>query len=155
MLLIAVLVTVTGNRQNSTADGTTVTPGGTQTVAVRLADMRITPSLITVATGTHVVLEVTNTDTARHDLLVGVGSRTPCSRKAPTCFDPATSNTVRHKPSTSHPRRAALSNSYYPPLATSRSSITPWSMLNGARTASSWRASTAATGSHPHGQRSR
>jgi len=77
MLLIAVLVTVTGNRQNSSADSTAVAIGGTQTVAVRLADMRITPSVITVASGTRLVLKVTNTDTVRHDLLVGTGSRTP------------------------------------------------------------------------------
>ena len=77
MLLIAVLVTVTGNRQVSSAAGTRVATGGTQTVAVRLADMRITPSVITVKTGTHVVLEVTNADTVRHDLLVGIGARTP------------------------------------------------------------------------------
>lgn len=78
MLLAAVLVTVTGNRNNSpAADAVGAASGGMRIVAVRLADMRISPSVVTVKTGTHVVLDVTNDDTVQHDLLVGIGLRTP------------------------------------------------------------------------------
>jgi nitrite reductase (NO-forming) len=51
--------------------------GGTQTVDVQLADMRIVPSLITVPAGTRLVLQVTDTDTMRHDLYIDGHGKTP------------------------------------------------------------------------------
>jgi nitrite reductase (NO-forming) len=51
--------------------------GGTHTVAVRLADMRIIPAVITVSPDTRLVLAVTNTDDMRHDLYLAGGPRTP------------------------------------------------------------------------------
>jgi nitrite reductase (NO-forming) len=63
-------------------------PPGPQTLAVRAGDgprvvevtlvgMRITPSVVEVPSGTHLVLEVTNEDGMQHDLAFASGPRTP------------------------------------------------------------------------------
>ena len=78
MLAIALAVALTGGRAGTAADvRTVVVPGGTQTVKVTLAGMRIRPSVIEVPRGTRLVLEVTNTDAMRHDLTLDSGQRTP------------------------------------------------------------------------------
>ncbi|MFE1285623.1 multicopper oxidase domain-containing protein [Streptomyces sp. NPDC058751] len=51
--------------------------GATRTVAVSLGDMRVRPARIEVAAGTRLRLEVTNTDSQRHDLKVDDGPATP------------------------------------------------------------------------------
>ena len=77
MVLIAATVAVTVGRGSGPDATASVPSGGTQTVAVQLAGMRISPSVLTVAAGTHVVLQVTNTDTVRHDLYIDGGPQTP------------------------------------------------------------------------------
>ncbi|WP_051900902.1 multicopper oxidase domain-containing protein [Streptomyces aureus] len=51
--------------------------GATRTVAVALTDLRIRPARIEVAAGTRLRLDVTNTDSQRHDLKVEDGPATP------------------------------------------------------------------------------
>ena len=78
MLLVALTVALTGGGAGSGVDArAVVTAGGTQTVAVRLAGMRITPSVIEVPKGTRLVLKVTNADAMRHDLVLASGQHTP------------------------------------------------------------------------------
>jgi nitrite reductase (NO-forming) len=78
LVLAALSVAVfTGSDDRTRSGTTTVAAGGTQIVAVRLLNMQISPSVIRVAAGTHLVLDVTNTDTVRHDLLIDAGPRTP------------------------------------------------------------------------------
>jgi len=78
MLLVALTVALTGGSGGSGIDArAVVTAGGTQTVAVRLAGMRITPSVIEVTKGTRLVLKVTNADAMRHDLVLASGQHTP------------------------------------------------------------------------------
>lgn len=75
MALAAALVAVfvgRGDGPSAVAVG-----GGRQTVDVQLADMRIVPSLITVPAGTRLVLQVTDTDTMRHDLYIDGHGKTP------------------------------------------------------------------------------
>src|SRR5665811_2563880 len=78
MLVVAPVVALTGGSAGSGLDSRIVVPaGGTQTVAVSLAGMRITPSVIDVTKGTRLVLKVTNADAMRHDLVLATGQRTP------------------------------------------------------------------------------
>ena len=78
MLIIALAVALTGRTTAVGVDArVVVAAGGTQTVAVTLAGMRITPSVIEVPKGTRLVLEVTNTDAMRHDLVLDSGQETP------------------------------------------------------------------------------
>lgn len=76
MLLIAASVTIFTGRESTRAQ-TTVVGAGTQTLAVQLVGMRITPSVIKVAPGTRLVLQVSNSDTVRHDLYISGGPQTP------------------------------------------------------------------------------
>ncbi|HEY8619529.1 MAG TPA: multicopper oxidase domain-containing protein [Dermatophilaceae bacterium] len=77
MLVVALVVALTGGIAGSGLDSrAVVTAGGTQTVAVSLAGMRITPSVIDVTKGTRLVLKVTNADAMRHDLVLATGQRT-------------------------------------------------------------------------------
>jgi nitrite reductase (NO-forming) len=77
MLVVALVVALTGGSAGSGLDSrAVVTAGGTQTVAVSLAGMRITPSVIDVTKGTRLVLKVTNADAMRHDLVLATGQRT-------------------------------------------------------------------------------
>jgi len=77
MLVVALVVALTGGSAGSGLDSRIVVPaGGTQTVAVSLAGMRITPSVIDVTKGTRLVLKVTNADAMRHDLVLATGQRT-------------------------------------------------------------------------------
>ena len=71
---LAVAVFARGDTDDKTV---AVTGGGTRTVAVQLADMRITPAHITVPAGTRLILQVTNTDDMRHDLYIDGGPQTP------------------------------------------------------------------------------
>jgi nitrite reductase (NO-forming) len=78
MLLVALTVALTGSGAGSGVDArAVVTASGTQSVAVRLAGMRITPSLIEMTKGTRLVLKVTNADAMRHDLVLASGQHTP------------------------------------------------------------------------------
>jgi nitrite reductase (NO-forming) len=78
MLIVALTVALTGGSARSGVDARAVVPaGGTQTVAVSLAGMRITPSVIYVTKGTRLVLKVTNADAMRHDLVLDNGQHTP------------------------------------------------------------------------------
>jgi nitrite reductase (NO-forming) len=77
MLTIALLVALTGGPSRAGDAHAVVSPGGTRTVEVTLADMRITPSTIDVPAGTRLVLHVTNTDAMRHDLVLDSGQHTP------------------------------------------------------------------------------
>jgi nitrite reductase (NO-forming) len=77
MLVVALVVALRGGSAGSGLDSrAVVTAGGTQTVAVSLAGMRITPSVIDVTKGTRLVLKVTNADAVRHDLVLATGQRT-------------------------------------------------------------------------------
>ena len=77
MLVVALTVALTGGGARSGVDARTVlTAGGTQSVAVSLAGMRITPSVIEVTRGTRLVLKVTNADAMRHDLVLATGQHT-------------------------------------------------------------------------------
>ena len=68
----------TGASDSSAAAATSQTgSNGTRTVAVSLEMLRISPRSITVASGTHLVLEVTNRDGMRHDLALPGGKHTP------------------------------------------------------------------------------
>lgn len=86
LALVALSVALLGDRSDRSDGGDGGEPGdradaaavtGARTVAVQLADMRISPATITVPAGTRLVLDVTNTDSMRHDLYVGGGPRTP------------------------------------------------------------------------------
>jgi nitrite reductase (NO-forming) len=79
MLLVALSVALTGGARTVPGDDAAVVvpAGGTRTAAVRLVDMRITPSVLQVAAGTRLVLEVSNTGAMRHDLLIDGGPHTP------------------------------------------------------------------------------
>lgn len=78
MLLVALTVALTGGSAGSGVEArAVVTAGGTQNVAVKLAGMRITPSVIEVTKGTRLVLKVTNADAMRHDLVLASGQHTP------------------------------------------------------------------------------
>ncbi|TAM91432.1 MAG: hypothetical protein EPN43_04285, partial [Jatrophihabitans sp.] len=76
LALAAVAVAVLVGR-GATGTSVEVSGGGTRTVSVTEADMRITPSLITVPAGTRLVLHVTNTDSIAHDLTLQTGPATP------------------------------------------------------------------------------
>lgn len=78
MLVVALAVALTGGGLGpDTESSTTVEAGGTQTVEVSLIGMRIVPSVIEVPVGTHLVLEVTNDDAMRHDVVLEDGRGTP------------------------------------------------------------------------------
>ena len=77
MLVVALGVALTGGSAGSgVGSRAVVTAGGTQTVTVRLAGMRITPSVIEVTKGTRLVLKVKNADAMRHDLVLETGQHT-------------------------------------------------------------------------------
>jgi nitrite reductase (NO-forming) len=77
MLVVALTVALTGGGARSGVDSRAVlTAGGTQTVAVSLAGMRITPPVIEVTRGTRLLLKVTNADAMRHDLVLATGQHT-------------------------------------------------------------------------------
>jgi nitrite reductase (NO-forming) len=77
MLVVALVVALTGGRSGSGVDSrAVVTAGGTQSVAVSLAGMAITPSVIEVTKGTRLLLRVTNADAMRHDLVLDTGQHT-------------------------------------------------------------------------------
>jgi nitrite reductase (NO-forming) len=78
MLAVALLVALTGVASGRTGDDRAVVTGdGTQTVAVTLSGMEVTPGIIEVSAGTRLVLKVTNADAMRHDLVLETGPRTP------------------------------------------------------------------------------
>jgi nitrite reductase (NO-forming) len=77
MLAVAATVALGAGHTGRAATSTVTTGGGSRTVAVRLQDMRIDPSVIRVPVGTHLVLEVTNADAMRHDLHLDGGPQTP------------------------------------------------------------------------------
>ena len=67
------MVGTTGSGSTNTA-----TSGATQRVSVDAADMKFTPSAITIPAGTELIIDVTNTDTAGmvHDLVTETGATT-------------------------------------------------------------------------------
>lgn len=76
LLGTAVAVAVFSGRHDA-GGSVAVSDTRARTVAVRLADMRIEPSRITVPVGVHLVLQVTNVDDMRHDLYVEGVAQTP------------------------------------------------------------------------------
>ena len=77
MLVVALVVALTGGSASSGVGARAVVPaGGTRTVAVSLAGMRVTPAVIEVTRGTRLVLKVTNADAMRHDLVLDNGQHT-------------------------------------------------------------------------------
>lgn len=78
MLVIALVVALSGGAA-PTGGSVAVAAGGDgpRTVQVTLSGMRITPAVIEVPSGTHLVLEVTNDDAMRHDLVLASGEQTP------------------------------------------------------------------------------
>jgi nitrite reductase (NO-forming) len=77
MFVVALVVALGGGSAPSGVDSrAVVTAGGTQTVAVSLAGMRITPSMIEVTRGTRLLLKVANADAMRHDLVLDTGQHT-------------------------------------------------------------------------------
>jgi nitrite reductase (NO-forming) len=77
MLVIALVVALSGGGAGpGVASRAVVTAGGTQTVTVSLAGMRITPSVIEVTKGTRLVLQLKNADAMRHDLVLETGQHT-------------------------------------------------------------------------------
>ena len=79
MVLAALAVAVFVGR-SGTSSSVALSGGGTRTVSVELADMRITPSLISVPRGTRLVLDVRNSDQMSHDLYIDGGPGTPLLR---------------------------------------------------------------------------
>ncbi|PWU50001.1 nitrite reductase [Micromonospora globispora] len=84
LVLIAVLVGVAGQRLTSVetpgavpAGGAVAETGHTTTVAVVAEGMRFHPAQITVPRGDRLVIELTNRDDRRHDLVLATGARTP------------------------------------------------------------------------------
>jgi nitrite reductase (NO-forming) len=82
LVLVAVLVGVAAQRVTSgspasvsAAAGITAT-GRTTTIAVTAEGMRFHPDVITVPTGDRLIIELTNRDQRRHDLLLATGART-------------------------------------------------------------------------------
>jgi len=81
ILVVALVVALGGGTVPAAGDArAVVSAGGTQTVAVTLAGMRITPSVIEVPSGTRLVLDVTNTDAMRHDLVLATGADAAAGR---------------------------------------------------------------------------
>lgn len=76
LVLVALSVAVFVGRGTS-RDAVAVGGGGHRTVAVTLQAMHISPSVITVPSGTRLRLQVTNTDAMRHDLYLDGGPQTP------------------------------------------------------------------------------
>lgn len=78
VMLVVALVVAFGGGSAPGAQSIAVAGGdGPRTVQVTLAGMRITPSVVQVPAGTHLVLDVTNGDGMRHDLALDSGERTP------------------------------------------------------------------------------
>ncbi|MFG3496632.1 multicopper oxidase domain-containing protein [Streptomyces sp. NPDC047886] len=77
--VLALLVATTSGGGAPAADGhhTDTAASGTRTVDVKLSGMRVIPDTVTVPAGTRLVLNVTNSDTMRHDLRVQSGPGTP------------------------------------------------------------------------------
>lgn len=83
LVLLAVLTGVAAQRGTApttavTAAAAGVTPTGhTTTVAVTAEGMRFDPDRITVPAGDRLVIELTNRDHRRHDLVLATGTKTP------------------------------------------------------------------------------
>lgn len=77
MLAIALVVALTGPTAPEGGTLAVSAGDGPRTVEVTLAGMRISPAVIEVPSGTHLVLEVTNADGMQHDLVLSSGDRTP------------------------------------------------------------------------------
>ncbi len=77
LVVVAAAAFAAGGRESGPDQHVTAGAGSTRTVDVVLDNMRITPSVITVTKGTHLILDVTDTDHMRHDLKIGGGPRTP------------------------------------------------------------------------------
>ena len=77
MLAIALVVALTGPGVPAAQQTAVTAAAGPQTVQLRLAGMRVSPAVIEVPAGTHLILEVTNTDGMRHDLALDSGEQTP------------------------------------------------------------------------------
>ncbi|GAA1764631.1 multicopper oxidase domain-containing protein [Luedemannella helvata] len=79
LVLLAVLVGVVAERGADAAPAPTVAvaaTGHTTTVQVTAKGMRFHPDRITVPAGDRLVIELTNTDNRRHDLVLATGPRT-------------------------------------------------------------------------------
>ncbi|WP_433531631.1 multicopper oxidase domain-containing protein [Micromonospora sp. CA-263727] len=94
LVLLAVLIGVAAQRATAPATTNTaatvgVTPTGqTTTVAVTANGMRFHPDRITVPTGDRLIIELTNNDQRRHDLVLATGVKTPAlARNGTTRLD--------------------------------------------------------------------
>ncbi|WP_440902144.1 cupredoxin domain-containing protein, partial [Actinosynnema sp.] len=82
LVLVAVLAGIAAQRVADGGPATTevaaaVTPtGNTTTVQVSVVEMRYRPSVISVPAGDRLVIELTNSDQRRHDLVLATGQRT-------------------------------------------------------------------------------
>ncbi len=77
MLAVALVVALTGPAAPGAGTLAVTAGDGPRTVEVTLAGMRVSPAVIEVPGGTHLVLEVTNADGMQHDLALSSGQRTP------------------------------------------------------------------------------
>ena len=75
LVLAAIAVAIFAGRGGGTAS--VATGPGARTIAVTLEDMRITPSVLTVPSGTRLTLQVHNADAMSHDLAIDGGPSTP------------------------------------------------------------------------------
>ena len=75
LILVAAIVYANSGRDDGHPAASSTTSGGD--VAVSLVEMRITPATITVRSGQHLVLRVTNHGSMDHDLRLSSGVQTP------------------------------------------------------------------------------
>ena len=81
LVLLAVLIGVTATRgsgpgQSTSAANAVPWNGDVTTVSVVIDDMRYRPATITVAAGDRLIIELTNNDNRRHDLVLANGAET-------------------------------------------------------------------------------
>jgi nitrite reductase (NO-forming) len=88
LVLLAVLAGVIAQRAagagSSTPGAAVPATGHTTVVAVTATGMRYHPDRVTVPAGDRLVIQLTNTDNRRHDLVLATGPRTPLLGKGGT-----------------------------------------------------------------------
>ena len=88
LVLLAVLAGMIGQHTadtgTTTSSSTVPATGHTTTIAVTATGMRYHPDRLTVPAGDRLIIELTNTDSRRHDLVLADGPRTPLLSKGDT-----------------------------------------------------------------------
>ena len=85
VMLVVALAVALGGGAAPTVSSVTLDPAtGPQTVELTLSGMRVSPAVVEVPAGTHVVLQVRNTDAMQHDLVLASGEATPMLRAGET-----------------------------------------------------------------------